>query len=97
MEKKQVTVQAGIRLNQLEAQLRARGLGMSVLGSISEQSVAGAISTATHGSGQRFGNLSTRVAAMRLVDGQRRGARAASRRATASCCRRPASGSARSA
>jgi FAD-linked oxidoreductase len=38
-------------------------------GDVDPQTVAGAISTATHGTGGRFGNLSSQVAGIRLVDG----------------------------
>lgn len=69
-ERHRVTVQAGIRLSDLGARLRDSGMAMSVLGSISEQSVAGAISTGTHGSGLGFGNLATSVVDMRLVTGR---------------------------
>lgn len=40
---------------------------MSSLGSISDQSLAGAISTATHGAGVTFGNLSTFVRHLTIV------------------------------
>ncbi len=62
-----VTVEAGIRLRDLNARLDDEGLAMSVLGSISEQSVAGAISTGTHGSGPKHGCLASFVTALRIV------------------------------
>jgi L-gulono-1,4-lactone dehydrogenase len=62
-----VTVEAGITLGQLGAQLAARGLAMENLGDIDRQTLAGAISTATHGTGARFRNLSAQVAGVRLV------------------------------
>src|SRR5215475_14110322 len=52
------TVQAGIRLKELVHNLALDGLAMKNLGSITEQSIAGAISTGTHGTGIRLGNLS---------------------------------------
>ncbi|MCB9793744.1 MAG: FAD-binding protein [Alphaproteobacteria bacterium] len=61
-----VTVQAGMRLHQLNRALAERGLALPMVGSIDQQSVAGALSTATHGSG-RHGVLSTRAVALRLV------------------------------
>lgn len=64
-----VTVRAGIRLKDLSQALRTRGLALSNLGSISEQSIAGAISTGTHGTGIGFGNLATQVIAMTLITG----------------------------
>ncbi|GAA93770.1 uncharacterized protein L969DRAFT_43873 [Mixia osmundae IAM 14324] len=62
-----VTVQGGIKLHRLHPILERNGLAMSVMGSISDQSIAGAISTATHGTGIRFGNISTYVRSMTLV------------------------------
>ena len=42
---------------------------MPNLGDIDVQSVAGAISTATHGTGRALGNLATTVVGIELVDG----------------------------
>lgn len=68
-EARQVTACAGIRLRDLSAALDREGLALSNLGSISEQSVAGAISTGTHGTGLGHGVLATQVIALRLVTG----------------------------
>src|SRR5690349_13828436 len=46
-----VTVAAGTRLAELNPMLAEHGLAMPNLGDIDRQSVAGAISTATHGTG----------------------------------------------
>ena len=62
-----VTVGAGIRLGALNAELAARGLGMRNLGDIDKQSIAGAISTGTHGTGARLGGLATQVVGARIV------------------------------
>jgi len=62
-----VRVQAGITLRQLGRELAARGLAMENQGDIDRQTLAGALATATHGTGARFGNLSSRVAAVGLV------------------------------
>ncbi|MDM7855394.1 D-arabinono-1,4-lactone oxidase [Cellulomonas alba] len=62
-----VTVGAGIRLAALNATLAERGLAMRNLGDIDKQSVAGAISTGTHGTGARLGGLATQVVGARLV------------------------------
>ena len=64
-----VTVQAGITLRRLNEELAARGLAMEVLGDIDYQSIAGAISTGTHGPGVRFPTPSARVLGLRLIDG----------------------------
>jgi FAD-linked oxidoreductase len=64
-----VTVEAGITLHDLGEELRARGLAMENQGDVDPQTLAGAISTATHGTGGRFGNLSSQVVGVRLVTG----------------------------
>ncbi|MGA9279424.1 D-arabinono-1,4-lactone oxidase [Ilumatobacter sp.] len=64
-----VTVQAGIRLYDLNDELAARGLAMPNLGDIDQQSIAGAIATATHGTGAGLGNLATTVVGMEIVTG----------------------------
>ena len=69
-ESGRVTVQAGIRLHQLNDRLAEAGLALPNLGDIDRQSIAGAIATATHGTGRRFGNLATAVVGMTLVDGR---------------------------
>ncbi|CAG8590339.1 2062_t:CDS:2 [Paraglomus occultum] len=70
-EEKTVSVQAGISLNQLNQELWKNGLAMSNIGSISDQSLAGAISTATHGTGINFGNISTQVTELTLITATR--------------------------
>ncbi|MDJ0396334.1 D-arabinono-1,4-lactone oxidase [Rhodococcus sp. G-MC3] len=62
-----VTVRAGTRLRDLTAVLWAHGLAMTNLGDIDEQSIAGAISTGTHGTGARFGGISTQVHALTIL------------------------------
>lgn len=62
-----VTVQAGIRLYELNQLLADNGLALSNLGTIDEQSIAGAISTGTHGTGIDRGSLSSMVAGLHLV------------------------------
>ena len=64
-----VTVQAGIRLHELNEQLARRGLAMPNLGDIDRQSIAGATATATHGTGAALGNLATRIVGMEIVTG----------------------------
>ncbi len=62
-----MTVEAGITLRELGPQLAARGLAMENQGDVDPQTIAGAIATATHGTGARFRNLSAQVVALRLV------------------------------
>ena len=62
-----VTVEAGIALSTLCDELDARGLALENMGDIAYQSIAGATSTATHGTGTNFGNISSRIAGLRLV------------------------------
>src|SRR6202035_4109630 len=60
-------VQAGITIRELSRQLDAHGLALENLGDIDAQSIAGAISTATHGTGARLRNLSAQVSELTLV------------------------------
>jgi L-gulonolactone oxidase len=69
VEGNDVTVQAGIRLRDLNEQLFARGLAIPNLGDINVQSIAGATSTATHGTGVGFGNLATMIVGLEIVTG----------------------------
>lgn len=62
-------VQAGIRLKDLIPGLRNAGLALANLGSITEQSIAGAISTGTHGTGLTIGSIGTQIVGARLVIG----------------------------
>jgi L-gulono-1,4-lactone dehydrogenase len=62
-----VKVEGGITLRGLGRYLAEHGLALENLGDIDAQSVAGAISTATHGTGARLRNLSSQVAALELV------------------------------
>jgi FAD-linked oxidoreductase len=62
-----VRVQGGITIRALNARLAALGLALENLGDIDAQSIAGAISTATHGTGAKLPNISAQVAALTLV------------------------------
>lgn len=62
-----VRVQAGITIARLNEQLAAHGLALENLGDIDVQSIAGAISTATHGTGARLRNIPSQVVSMTLV------------------------------
>jgi L-gulono-1,4-lactone dehydrogenase len=62
-----VRVGAGTVLAELNEELHALGLAMENLGDIDRQTVAGAISTGTHGTGARLRNISAQVEAVELV------------------------------
>jgi len=62
-----VTLAAGTNLYQLPALLGHLGLALENMGDIDKQTIAGAISTGTHGTGATFGGLATQVVALTLV------------------------------
>jgi FAD-linked oxidoreductase len=62
-----VKVGGGMVLADLNERLHELGLGMENLGDIDRQTVAGAISTGTHGTGAKLRNISSQVVAMELV------------------------------
>jgi FAD/FMN-containing dehydrogenase len=64
---RQASIWAGSRIADLGEPLRAAGMGLENQGDIDVQMLAGAISTGTHGTGLRYGNLSTQAAGFRLV------------------------------
>ncbi|MBV9292440.1 MAG: FAD-binding protein [Frankiales bacterium] len=64
-----VTVQGGIPLHKLNTTLHELGLAMTNLGDIERQSIAGATSTGTHGTGRLLGGLATQIRALELVIG----------------------------
>lgn len=65
--KKTLRVEGGIRLRNLNQEANNVGLTMPNLGSIDEQSIVGAISTATHGSSLMHGLLSQSVRGLTIV------------------------------
>ena len=62
-----VTVRSGTTLRALNAELGGLGLAMANLGDIDAQTLAGALSTGTHGTGARLGGLATQVESLELV------------------------------
>jgi xylitol oxidase len=62
-----VSFGAGLSYGELAVALDREGLALANLASLPHISVAGAVATATHGSGDRNGNLATAVAALELV------------------------------
>ena len=68
-EKQTASVQAGITIARVSQQLDKQGLALENLGDINYQSISGAISTATHGTGRALGGIATQVTALRLITG----------------------------
>jgi L-gulono-1,4-lactone dehydrogenase len=62
-----VTARSGTTLRALGAELAGVGLAMANLGDIDVQTLAGALSTGTHGTGARLGGLATQVEGLELV------------------------------
>jgi L-gulonolactone oxidase len=69
LEPDQVRVRAGEKLQDLLPELARHGLALAAVPRGEGVTVAGAVSTGTHGSGARVGSLSSLVRAVRLVDG----------------------------
>jgi len=65
---KTVTVEGGMKYGELCPWLNDKGFALHNLASLPHISVAGAITTATHGSGVKNGNLSTAVAGLEIVN-----------------------------
>jgi hypothetical protein len=66
------TVESGVRIRELNQQLAQRHLALLNMGSYDVQTISGAISTATHGSGHALGPLCDAVQSLVLVHGQGR-------------------------
>ena len=62
-----ITAQAGITILQLSAALAPFGLAMENMGDVGYQTISGAISTATHGTGEKLRNISSQVVGLSLV------------------------------
>ena len=65
---KTVTIEGGMRYGELCPWLNDKGFALHNLASLPHISVAGAITTATHGSGVKNGNLATAVAGLEIVN-----------------------------
>jgi len=63
----EIKVEPGIGLGALGELLWSRGRSLENLGDIDRQSLAGAVSTATHGTGTGFRNISSQVEALELL------------------------------
>lgn len=66
-EHREVTVRAGTRLRDLGPQLAEHGLAIENQGDMDAQSLAGALSTATHGTGARLGCIASQAVGLTLV------------------------------
>jgi L-gulono-1,4-lactone dehydrogenase len=61
------TVEGGATIKELGPALAEHGLALENQGDVDPQTIAGAIATATHGTGARYRNISAQVAGLRLV------------------------------
>jgi FAD-linked oxidoreductase len=66
-EKQTATLAAGTPLWRVGPLLHAKGLGLKNMGDIDRQTLAGVVSTGTHGTGRTLKNFSAEVAGFRLV------------------------------
>ncbi|GGN37232.1 xylitol oxidase [Actinoplanes campanulatus] len=66
-DRRSVRIDGGIRYGELAARLAAEGLALHNMASLPHISVAGAVATATHGSGVRHGNLATAVSGLEIL------------------------------
>ena len=62
-----VKVEAGITVAEINRHLALHGRALRNMGDIAYQSIAGAISTSTHGTGGRVGNLASQVQSLTMV------------------------------
>ena len=62
-----VTAETGCPLRTLNNELLRRGLALANMGDIQVQTVAGAISTGTHGTGRDVGGMASQVAGLEIV------------------------------
>jgi FAD/FMN-containing dehydrogenase len=66
-DKQTATIRGGSKIHDLGPTLRDAGLATINQGDVDVQSIAGAVSTGTHGTGPRLGSMSTAVRSMRIV------------------------------
>lgn len=69
-EKRLVTVRAGTKLSQLGRLLAELGFAQENMGDIDVQSIAGAISTGTHGTGVNLPTIAAQVAGLKMLTGR---------------------------
>ena len=92
-----MTARAGTVLKDLNLALERLGLSLHNMGDIAEQTLAGATSTGTHGTGGTAAGLAAQLAGLELVTGTGEVRARLGRRERRRLRGRPASGSARSA
>ena len=68
-ERQEATLWAGTYLYEIGPMLAKHGFALINMGDIQEQTIAGAVSTGTHGTGVTLGSLSSAVEAWGFVDG----------------------------
>jgi len=64
-----VTLAAGTRLHRIRGLLAPYGLALANMGDVDRQTISGATSTGTHGTGSAFGGLATQIVGLTLVTG----------------------------
>ena len=67
VDRRTATVQSGIPIARLSEELARHGLALENQGDVAYQTIAGAISTATHGTGRLLRNISSQVCGLTLV------------------------------
>ncbi len=67
---KQATMHAGTYLSEIGEALREHGLALENMGDVQEQTIAGSVSTATHGTGITLGSIANQVVAWEWIDGK---------------------------
>lgn len=69
-EKMEVTVKAGTKISEFGQMAFKHGVAQENLGDIDKQSLAGAISTGTHGTGISFKNIPSQLTAIKFINGK---------------------------
>lgn len=70
IEKCELTLRSGTRLFEIGSPAWNHGLSMTNMGDIDRQSLAGALSTGTHGTGETLANLSSGITGLKLINGE---------------------------
>lgn len=66
-ERGEATIRGGTPLHELGEPLLAAGLALENQGDIDRQTLAGAVATGTHGTGRRYGSISTQVVGLKIA------------------------------